>query len=161
MAVLIELGQRTQSHRMVRMCLASLTQIVGGATDHTEQHHALAATAEFAAKCLSCSPRADDWLILSSQSGLFCVSVTVLQRTVCECRSLPCMGSVQAHDQVKVLAAELAFALSEPRYCRDGSLVDALIGALSVSTHHSSTNSPKLSYMHECRAWLRSTTFLY
>ena len=76
----MDLARTAQSHRIVRMCLASLAQIVGGAaatSHHCDYKNIFNETAQLAADCLSDSPRADDWLVLSSQSGLFCVSVAV------------------------------------------------------------------------------------
>lgn len=82
---LMELTRTAQSHRIVRMCLASLAQIVGGVaatSDSCTYDSILSDAAQLAAHCLSGDPRADDWLVLSSQSGLFCVRITMLQRTL-------------------------------------------------------------------------------
>lgn len=94
MDILIDLVRTSQSHRIVRMCLASLTQIVGGAaatSDSCDYESIFTGTAQLAADCLSGSPRADDWLVLSSQSGLFCVRITVccnVRRAMAWVRSL-------------------------------------------------------------------------
>ena len=69
------------------MCLASLTQIVGAAAaapDRYDYDSALTSTAQLAAVCLSGSARRDDWLVLSSQSGLFCVRALFFCNACCE-----------------------------------------------------------------------------
>ena len=81
----MDLARTAQSHRIVRMCLASLTQIVGGAAETSHRSDCediFNDIAHLAADCLSGSPRADDWLVLSSQSGLFCVRIAASQRVL-------------------------------------------------------------------------------
>eukprot|EP01051_Picozoa_sp_SAG22_P014512 SAG22_NODE_1770_length_3614_cov_1.183784_2_plen_204_part_00 len=125
---LLGLVRTAVSHRVVRMCLASAGQILGAVAASTSVAAAvaggdgstsgsvdpaaaaaaacLAAAAEAVAETITGPPRAAEWLALESQSGLFCPL-----------------------DQVKVLAAELAFALGS--HCTGPAVIDALIAALS------------------------------
>ena len=118
---LISLARSSTSHRVVRMCLASLTQMMDSTAAPELQERAAVAVAEL----LHGAPRAEDCrfasfqrrffgksdghrggagLPLTSQSGLFC-----------------------AHDQVRVMAAELANALATGA----ASATDALVAALA------------------------------
>jgi hypothetical protein len=116
--LLIALARGSESHRVVRMCLASLAQILGApdSGDRPEGegpaaeavvplwHEASAAAAAAVTEVLGGGARSEEWLVLSSQSGLFC-----------------------AHDQVQLMAAELAVALGQ----RATPAVEALVSALS------------------------------